>query len=468
MCDRSFLYLTIFVLNYLNKKPSSISSFLECMEKIMKLSSMPLLYCCVMFFIPLTLMAEDNANISENGMVDQNLTINQSYTYNVPFNGDFDESHEFAFSELIKQLSKGSMNPSEIAIDVGSMIQDEQITDDSLVVTFKNKSVEELIASGKIKVWEGLPDPVIVWIVKEPALSSNSFENDEPAAELISSNVTGTFAEKLKVEGINNGITIIYPMMDLDDMQNLSIPDVMLGKPDVISKASVRYTAGMALDGMLVTEGKRLKLIYHLISVSDSKELFSDTVVGSEEEIINLVYTAVRMNLCKAIQSNSSMVVNENGNGFLSIEALNLGEQANNHVRILIRNTQNFAQMVEIRDNLLKIGFISADIVDVKAGDVIFDISFNKGVLYKQMMEMYHNLQLLNDFVYIYSIHDETSSTEVKNVDKNIQEDLKNNETNRDIQYNGSDSGESTTNNTTSSSYPDPNKKLRTGGGIKE
>jgi hypothetical protein len=419
-----------------------------------------LLCVCFILFVsqPTNLLAEDQVYVDNQSIQESISNTENVYKYTVKFNGDFDESNELAFDALIKDLSKGSMNPSELAVNIGDLIESEQINEDSLDVIFNSAAVNNLISKGSITVWNGLVDPVIVWLVKGVADEDSKIKN----ATIISSSMVDGFSQKLLLIGKENNISIIYPMMDLDDIQNVTVSDVLSSSIDKVLAASSKYTSGLILNAYLEESDNNFnKLTYKIINIANSSELFSDTIEGSEDDIISKLYLTIKMNMSEKLNLSESVdaaIIS----GFSYITNLKLGEYKDNHVRILVRNTENFKQMVDVKNNLLKCGFTHADIVDVKGGDAIYDLQFDKGIQYKLMIEMYEKLKFNNDFVYTVNNTKDVSS-------KNSEDIIKSNETDVDIQYNTDVSVTKDQNNTTdNSTYPDPNKKLRTGGGVIE
>ena len=164
------------------------------------------------------------------------------YTYRVAFDGDFDSAHDEAFYQLISGLSNGSTDPGTIKIDVDGIIANEKITDDGfLEVSFSDAAVKNLIGSGKVTVWNGLREPLLIWMTRGTMVDyvDNEGTVDSRAeARIVVSGERDGFIDALIARGNLEKVRTILPLNDLDDMAAVSISDVMSGNQEKITQLS--------------------------------------------------------------------------------------------------------------------------------------------------------------------------------------------------------------------------------------
>ncbi len=397
----------------------------------------------------------------------------RNYIYSVPFNGDYDEAYEAAFRVLINDISGGSTPPSSLKVDISNLIATDEVIDDELQVTFARQEVEKLIQSGAITVWEGLADPMIVWLVKAVSTGENDDTNDVQIVS--SSSPLDAVSEAIVKQGQKNKVNVIFPMLDLEDMQRMTIPDVMRGESSKIIEASTKYTKGVALDAMLVKEGDAFRLIYHLVNIAEEQEVVSDALTGTPEQIASSLFVVIKKHLATQSQAPSSDKVLtptvKKQPGFANIASLHLGQQPDGSFHILVQNLNEFSDLVVAKRILDSGGFSKVDVFDVKGSDAIYTLRVPKGNKYADLMAELKALQPKENYCYEFSTivaedalanvpaNEQNATTEQQDGNQNAQEKT---ETAKSIQYNNQQKRGS------SSAYPDPNRKLRTGGGLKE
>lgn len=432
-----------------------------------------------------------------------------NYSYKVPFEGDFVSAHEEAFAEMVYGLSNGSTDPNSVKVNLDDIIQSENITPDGkLEVVFSEAAVKQMLGSGKITVWNGLKDPMILWLTRGTmvdVVGEGGKVDERTEARIVVSGERDGFVDAFVGRGSENKVNTILPLNDLDDMEKINISDVMSGEPVRIAGASSRYTQGIAVAGLLTSGNSGLQFTYHIIDVSTAKKLFSGTVDGGINKITTKFYEDLRTalgNQKSSGNSSESRAVNNvttHLEGFGIQDQNNLGVQANGSWQIMIKGTPSFDSMMEIKNNFHKIGFRQADIVDMKGGDVIFNLTTMDGVNPSNLMEAYPALVPDSNVASLY--HFDTSVNNVIVIPDDskkktgssagtggtVEESSGNNSGDSADAGNttGSDAGNTQNSETQNSKteqrtrpterprrknnsgmYPDPNKRYHTGGGV--
>lgn len=442
------------------------------------------------------------------------LAAGNGYTYRVPFDGDFDSAHSEAFNQMISALSNGSTDPSAIKVNVDSIISNETITDDGLLeVSFSDSAVRNLISSGKITVWSGLKEPLLVWLTRGTMVDYVDGEgavDTKTEARIVVSGERDGFVDALIARGRLEKVNAILPLNDLDDMEAVTISDVMSGNADKISKASAKYTGGISVASLLAGNNGKLQLTYHFIDVATGQKIFSQTAEGTASEVVDQFYNDLKTSLGTK-KSSGTEISSERGterdvsaylDGYSDTSGLKLGMTPNGNYLVLIKNTPDFDVMMDIKQNFLKAGFKDAEVVDVKGGDVVYSLSTVRNVNPEKLMTVFQALEpdeyapgvfyFNSNVKNIIVIPDEnkaksTSSTGegMQNADNNTHEETESSvntatssNENTETVVTGESNGSSPIqlNNRTQrgergrrksgNAYPDPNKKYKTGGGV--
>jgi hypothetical protein len=327
------------------------------------------------------------------------------YTYRVAFDGDFDSAHDEAFYQLISGLSNGSTDPGTIKIDVDGIIANEKITDDGfLEVSFSDAAVKNLIGSGKVTVWNGLREPLLIWMTRGTMVDyvDNEGTVDSRAeARIVVSGERDGFIDALIARGNLEKVRTILPLNDLDDMAAVSISDVMSGNQEKIAAASSKYTGGIAVASLLTANDGKLQFTYYFIDVATGKRIYSQTAEGTASEVVDEFYRDLKTCLGSK-RTSSSEIRSERGterevstylDGYSDVSGLNLGMRPNGTYVVLVKNTPNFDTMVDIKNNFLKAGFNEAEVVDVKGGDVVYSLTSLRTVSPDSVMDVFQALE---------------------------------------------------------------------------
>ena len=161
------------------------------------------------------------------GMALFNASHAANYSYKVPFEGDFVSAHEEAFAEMVYGLSNGSTDPKSVKVNLDDIIQSENITPDGqLEVVFSEAAVKQMLGSGKITVWNGLKDPMILWLTRGTmvdVVGEGGKVDERTEARIVVSGERDGFVDAFVGRGSENKVNTILPLNDLDDMEKIKI-----------------------------------------------------------------------------------------------------------------------------------------------------------------------------------------------------------------------------------------------------
>ena len=119
---------------------------------------------------------------------------------------------------------------------------------------FNEQAINNLLRSAGLAIWGANRSPTIVWL---------ALDNGRGRA-IVSS--PGSLAAALSNGFHNRGVPVLFPLMDVDDVNAISAVDLWGGFNDKIRKASRRYGTESILTGRLTRNGElyngRLSLLF--------------------------------------------------------------------------------------------------------------------------------------------------------------------------------------------------------------
>ncbi len=161
-----------------------------------------------------------------------------------------------------------------------------QATPFFLKVKFDPKSMRKLLRQAKEPIWDKNRPLVLVWLLVELP--------DHPP-EIVDNQSNNEYGLLLKKQALQRGIPLLLPMMDLNELNEVSITDLRSRSLTVLQKASARYNSDGLLIGSIERQDK--KLIGHFrLSVGQEQgdwELSGDTAPLLIEALSNKLATTL-------------------------------------------------------------------------------------------------------------------------------------------------------------------------------
>lgn len=346
------------------------------------------------------------------------VSLAAGYTYKVPFDGDYDAAYSKAFKKMVTEVSSGATDPDSLRVNIPSLIASEDISMDGseYIVVFDEAKVKRLISKGEISVWKGFSQPLVAWV-----LLGLPEADDLGEQKYKTSFITDTedqFLRELKNAGSKNGVSLLVPVFDLDDMTALSTLDVMLSDAGKASSASVKYSSGYALLGVLSPEaGGPYQFSYHIVNIAQKSEVLSNSVSGSLSQVAVRFYQDLKNNAALFSKKNVNVTEDDRDSrnsrdnssdadgvpGYSHVDALGLGKQDDGTYRVLVQGAVNFSIMKQIKEDLYNKGFQSVSIAEVKGGDVVYALKPDKNMSLEEVMAQEKVLVNRTQYVYLYN-----------------------------------------------------------------
>src|SRR5690606_11916315 len=166
-----------------------------------------------------------------------------------------------ALSEVLVKLTGDDAAPShpalaELVANAASLIQQYRYREDArivdgvpqrrttLIARFSSDAVNARVLEAGLPLWPEPRPPVTVWLGID----------DGSGARLVSSAQAGAVGA-LTAQAGKRGVELVFPLLDLEDQNNLDVQDVWREDVTVIRDASVRYGGSAVLSGRLRRDG---------------------------------------------------------------------------------------------------------------------------------------------------------------------------------------------------------------------
>ncbi len=133
-------------------------------------------------------------------------------------------------------------------------------------VEFDQNALLELVRSSKLGIWNEVRDETLVWLVIERNGKKQIF-NEELMPDI---------ANALAKAAKRKGLPLLFPLMDLEENQKITIPDILGAYSDKLLEVSKRYATPSILVGRVKKHKKCWKSEWALYFSNDIKQWNSE------------------------------------------------------------------------------------------------------------------------------------------------------------------------------------------------
>ena len=182
--------------------------------------------------------------------------IDDLYDAKIPVNNQSEQTQNNAFSLALRQVLIKVRGNNDLLTDqkiknaisratrfVRSYSYDKQQSQLYLVVSFDPQRVESVIRSAGFPVWDKRRPDSLIWLAIK--LSDNSDR------KIVRPSEYADIYQQLSLQAFKRGINLMFPVWDLDDIQNLGVYDIWGGFSAQISQASERYSVPSVLSARI-------------------------------------------------------------------------------------------------------------------------------------------------------------------------------------------------------------------------
>ena len=159
-------------------------------------------------------------------------------TYELPLSEGLDGALSLAFGQAAAAVAPGG--GFELPLDLmARTCLSVRVRDAGFLITLDPGKVRETLSSRGISTWEGLEDPVMLWLCDL---------NRERQQLVGGGDVTG-FVRALAAAAARQRFKLMLPLMDLDDVQTVSADTVLARRDADLARATRRYGSRFFIAG---------------------------------------------------------------------------------------------------------------------------------------------------------------------------------------------------------------------------
>lgn len=130
--------------------------------------------------------------------------------------------------------------------------------DDTLVVTFEGRAIENVLRQAGIPIWGSDRPLTLIWIAVDWGQGEREIvAADDPqrmSADARSIDRNRLLRERVAEVAGRRGIPVLFPLLDTEDLESISFTDIWGGFDDPLLRASARYEAESVLVGRIRTD----------------------------------------------------------------------------------------------------------------------------------------------------------------------------------------------------------------------
>jgi hypothetical protein len=206
------------------------------------------------------------------------IEVTSLYTANVPIDEEQDNPREHAYSMALAQVLlrvSGStlVNDAELfealfPQPADYVVQFRPGPDDTLFVSFDGDAVEDTLRAAGHTIWGSERPLTLVWLAVDWGQGEREIigatDPDRSRDEARSINRNRMLRQRMLNFAESRGLPILFPLLDSEDLANVSFSDIWGGFDERIIDASQRYEVNSILVGRVRAESaQRNRWTYH-------------------------------------------------------------------------------------------------------------------------------------------------------------------------------------------------------------
>lgn len=268
----------------------------------------------------------------------------------------------------------------------------------NLLVRFSVNSAESIIKRHGSLSWSGLSNPILVWMV---GLDEVNHSNN---LSLVSGQNLSTFAQAIINAAPDYKYRLMFPILDLEDVQKVKVSTVLNHQDDVLAQASQRYGSDYFISAAIDNvndDGTGVALKWNLYN-KKGELIAQSSLSGLVEEVASLgandIARAV-MTYQEELRKNPEAVAEDskptelNANN-VDINRLGAGD---GFIRIRVENVRALSDFQEMRKAFVTYGYDGdIRIVGYDNGAMILEVVTNSDVVHLE-----GTLRRAGDFKYL-------------------------------------------------------------------
>ncbi|HAH71340.1 MAG TPA: hypothetical protein DCL74_06565 [Succinivibrionaceae bacterium] len=283
------------------------------------------------------------------------------------YEGDFSQGVDAALTkgwlQAASSLTIDSLQSVTPAV-AGQALASASFDANRLILRYDaDKLRSQLTGSGHAS-WDGLKDPVLIWLA------------DVNSDHIVGGGTDHEFAQALTAASRADHFDLMFPLMDLDDVQAVSPNAVLSHNDEAVINASKRYAPKFLIAGALQQDGDSMTFKWNVYD-DGGKSLGNGEQSGDMASVATQAANAMARTLMENVSADSSEAANTtntNKDQAAVEEPLALGP-GNGFVRVMLTGVNNIADLENIRRSLITFGYeASSTTVAWQPEGVIFEV----------------------------------------------------------------------------------------------
>lgn len=265
-----------------------------------------------------------------------------SLTYEGSLSSGVDAALQEGWLKTASSLTLDSLSPAPAAV-AGRALSDVSIKGSQIVFSFDEQKLRDQLTTGGHVSWSGLNDPVLIWLA------------DVQDGHMVGGGTEHDFAQALTNNARNDRYELMFPLMDLDDLQAVSVNDVLMHKDDAVIKASKRYAPKFFVVGAVERSDAELVFKWNVYD-DGGRNLGNGEETGSDEQVANDGAAAIAKILMNNVSADSAESASDQAQSAQSGDPMQLGP-GDGFVRVLITGVNNIQDLNFIKSSLITFGY---------------------------------------------------------------------------------------------------------------
>lgn len=219
------------------------------------------------------------------------------YTVQVPLKPNSPDARNEAYRSALAQVltritgSRDALRPDEFNAQFPDaaryVLQFRAGEDDTLWVTLDGRAIERVLMSAGESVWGDDRPLTLVWLAVDWGQGEREIvavdDVQSSSSESRSIDRNRLLRERVQEIAEQRGIPIVFPLLDIEDRENVSFSDIWGGFGERLQSASERYDAGSILVGRVRADSTQRNRWSHYFG-GEQREW-----MGEPEEVVHLL-----------------------------------------------------------------------------------------------------------------------------------------------------------------------------------
>lgn len=286
---------------------------------------------------------------------------------------DFDAAVVEGFKSLESSLTLGMGRSTNLTIDdvapaLRSFTTD---ADGNLVLRFSVPMAQSIIKKKGTPSWNGLSNPILVWMAGLDGSSGGT------NMSLVSGQNLSPFASAILGAAPEYKYRMIFPVLDIEEIQKVSVNTVLDHRDDVLAAASARYGADYFIAAAISSVPNESGMTFKWnLFYKDGTLIAQSAISGLMDEVAALgagdIARALMTYQSNQTESDEPSALSKNN---VDIDMIGPGD---GYVRMRISNVRSLQDIKEIRNIFITYGFDGdTRVIGFDNGLLVFEVATN-------------------------------------------------------------------------------------------